>query len=89
MQAFKLIEIASDLYAKRLVREIRSNWERGVYVDGNITKTESNPRVHSVKFGKGGAIIAETNLGQFYILSSEWENAFFTQAGRTIFASRS
>jgi hypothetical protein len=89
MQAIKLIEITSDLYAKRLVREIRATFEHGVYVDGNVTNTETNPRVHSVSFSKSGAIAVETNKGRFLVLPSQWEHAFFDGYGREIFASRS
>lgn len=88
MQA-TLIETTSPLYAKRLVREIRSTLASGQGVYFQSYLLPSNPRIGTAMFSpKFGAIFLATSVGHLAVCSGQWDQ-FIDGHGQTLCASRS
>jgi len=88
LKAPKLIGTDSDLYGKRLVREIHSTLMNGVGVYWTASKFDSNPRVISASYSpKWRAIVIRTNRGVCMVYN-DWDSAFCDGYGRDICATR-
>jgi hypothetical protein len=86
-----LISTSSRTYAGRLIKEIKDVWMSGagVYYDRTGHQFPSNPRVSAIRYSKKShTIICQSNLGQFSVLPSEWDESFCDGYGRNIHASR-
>jgi hypothetical protein len=76
----KLIESTSDLYLKRLVREI-NNCQYGVYLASDVAGVPHNPRLCGrAKLNKNGAVIFPT-LTQTFIVPRELAPDAFMEGG--------
>jgi hypothetical protein len=80
----ELLALDSDKYLRRLVKEIRSSFEHGVYVQ--IPPGDTNLRINWVEFSNGKLICRRFELGKFEVSRS---STFSDGYGRNICASRS